>query len=161
MPASRNKIPTFGNKFKPIVADLIKPGKSNYQILQHLRETHSISISKRTLTQRKADWGLSHHSIQQTNHLEGKICHYFHQACSNSQIHDILSKKHNYVYSQQTLERKIQQMKLKRQQEDLHKDDEEGMAIIIQCVQQIHETPEGRNVGYCKLKLLQTTGSQQ
>jgi formiminotetrahydrofolate cyclodeaminase len=109
------------------------------------------------LTQRKADWGLSHHSIEQTNQLEDKVRQYFHQGCSNSQIHNMLSKKHKYIYSQQTLERKIQQMELKRQQEDLAKDDEEGMAIIIQCVKQIDQTPEENNVGYCKLKKILKT----
>ena len=147
-------MPTFGDKFKPIVADLIQSWKSNHQILQHLRETHSISISERTLTWRKADWDLSHHSIQQTNQLEDEIHRYFHQGCTNSQIHDLLSKKHHYVHSQKTIERKIQQMELKQWKEDLHEDDEEGMAVIIQCVQQIHQTPEGQNVGYRKLKQL-------
>ena len=101
MPASGTKMPTFGDEFKPIVVDLIKSVKINHQILQHLRETHSISVSERNLAQRKVDWGISHHYIQKSlNQLEDEIRQYFYQGCSNSQIHNLLSKKQNYVHSQ-------------------------------------------------------------
>ena len=69
-------------------------------------------------------------------------------------MHRSLSANHGYVHSQRTLERKIQQMDLRKRKEDIEEDDEEGMEVIIECVQQIHQTPEGRNVGYRKLKQL-------
>ncbi|KAA1080491.1 hypothetical protein PGT21_031243 [Puccinia graminis f. sp. tritici] len=148
---------TFGDEFQPIIEELIELGNSNHQILNHLKESYSIFISERTLSRRKAEWGLSHHAIQQTSQLEEDIRRYFHQGLTNAQIHHTLSSKHGYVHSQRTLERKIQHMELQRRKEDLEIDDDEGMDVVIECVKKIHETPEGHNVGYRRLKqLLQT-----
>ncbi|KAI7949297.1 hypothetical protein MJO28_008118 [Puccinia striiformis f. sp. tritici] len=77
----------LGEEFKPIITDLVQSGNSNQQILDHLKDNYSISISKQTLSRRKADWGLSHHAIQQTNNLEEDISRYFHQGKETSQIH--------------------------------------------------------------------------
>ncbi|KNE93214.1 hypothetical protein PSTG_13390 [Puccinia striiformis f. sp. tritici PST-78] len=145
----------LGEEFEPIITDLVQSGNSNQQILDHLKDNYSISISERTLSRRKADWGSSHHAIQQTNDLEEHISRYFHQGMETSQIHRVLCRKHDYIYSLRTLERKIQSMGLQRRQEDIGNFDEgEGADLLEECIKQIHLTPEGSNVGYRRLRHL-------
>ncbi|KAI7952390.1 hypothetical protein MJO29_008021 [Puccinia striiformis f. sp. tritici] len=55
--------------------------------------------------------------------------------------------KHDYIYSLQTLERKIQSMGLQRRQEDIENFDEgEGADLLEECIKQIHLTSEGSNL---------------
>ncbi|KAH9458276.1 hypothetical protein MJO29_005390 [Puccinia striiformis f. sp. tritici] len=153
-------MPSFGDEYKPIVLNLIQSGCNNQQILAFLRDNHSLSVSERTLTRRKADWELNNHARQQTNQLEEDIRRYFCQGLSIGRIHRVLSTRHGYVHCQRTLERKLQEMNLQRRNEDLIGEDDggEGIGTVIECVRQLHQTPEGRNAGYRKLKhLLQTT----
>ncbi|KAI7961461.1 hypothetical protein MJO28_001950 [Puccinia striiformis f. sp. tritici] len=77
----------LGEELKPIITDLVQSGNSNKQILDHLKDNQSISISKQTLGRQNADWGSSHHAIQQTNNLEEHMGRYFHQGTETSQIH--------------------------------------------------------------------------
>ncbi|POW00557.1 hypothetical protein PSHT_12957 [Puccinia striiformis] len=97
-------MPALGDKFKPIVLELIREGKTNGEILRHLEEVHHVRIAERTLTRRKGTWGLSQDTNKQEVLLEELIIKYFGDGLTNSQIHHVLTTGHVYTKCQQTLE---------------------------------------------------------
>ncbi|KAA1097936.1 hypothetical protein PGT21_024380 [Puccinia graminis f. sp. tritici] len=146
----------FGHEFQSIVTELINAGHNDNEIRQFLQENHSIIVSQRTLTRRKEDWGLILHASQQMADTEEHIKKYFDQGLTYSQIHHALTTSHNYTHSKRTLQRKITAMQLSRRLDDL---DTARVTIeaVVSCVMHLHLTPEGRNVGYRRMRqLLQT-----
>ncbi|KAA1094917.1 hypothetical protein PGT21_032708 [Puccinia graminis f. sp. tritici] len=126
------------------------------EIRKHIQDTHGISVSKRTLTRRKEDWGLILQATEHSNQLEDHIQTYFERGLSYSQIHHALTTSHDYTQSFRTLERKIKSMNLTRRTDDLD-NNKVDIDTIVSCIQEIHQTPEGRNVGYQRMRqLLQT-----
>ncbi|EHS63088.1 uncharacterized protein PGTG_21418 [Puccinia graminis f. sp. tritici CRL 75-36-700-3] len=152
----RITLQNFGHEFQSIVTELINAGHNDNEIRQFLQENHSIIVSQRTLTRRKEDWGLILHASQQMANTEEHIKKYFDQGLTYSQIHHALTTSHNYTHSKRTLQRKITAMQLSRRLDDL---DTARVTIeaVVSCVMHLHLTPEGRNVGYRRMRqLLQT-----
>jgi len=147
---------TFGNQFQEEVTQMVESGLTDPQIRQKLEETHSLTVSQRTLTRRKEDWGLIRLGSQQADNLEETITTYFNRGLTIQQIHHALTTSHNYTQSLRSLERKLNTMKLSRRTDDLDSQ-KVDVETVVSCMIEIHQTPEGRNVGYRKMKqLLQT-----
>ncbi|OAW00082.1 hypothetical protein PTTG_08538 [Puccinia triticina 1-1 BBBD Race 1] len=119
-----------------------------------MKDVYNIKTSEQTVTQRKATWGLLFKANQETPQLDKIILKYYQQGLTNSEIYNALKKRHRYSPGQQTFERKIQTMGLQRRQDVTDDNDGTGMELVLECVKKIHQTPEGQNVGYCKLKHL-------
>ncbi|KNF02820.1 hypothetical protein PSTG_04105 [Puccinia striiformis f. sp. tritici PST-78] len=147
-------LPVLGDKFKPIVLELIQEGKTNGEILLHLEEVHHVKITERTLTRQKNTWGLSQDTNEQEVPLEELIIKYFGDGLTNSQIYHVLTTWHTYTKCQRTLEQRMQTMELKRRNNVTKDGDPANMETVKMCVQQIRQTPEGKNVGYRKLRHL-------
>ncbi|KAI7963851.1 hypothetical protein MJO29_004278 [Puccinia striiformis f. sp. tritici] len=146
----------FGDEFQAEVTDMVKRGLTDTDILNAIAENHSISVSQRTLTRRKEDWGLIFQPTTQTNQLEDSIRTYFERGLTDAQIHHALTTSHDYTQSIRTLERKIQSMSLTRRTDDLD-NNKVDMNTVVSCIEELHNTPEGRNAGYHKIRqLLQT-----
>jgi len=147
---------TFGNQFQEEVTQMVESGLTDPQIRQKLEETHSLMVSQRTLTRRKEDWGLIRLGSQQADNLEETITTYFNRGLTIQKIHHALTTSHNYTQSLQSLERKLNTMKLSRRTNDLDSQ-KVDVETVVSCMIEIHQTPKGRNVGYRKMKqLLQT-----
>ncbi|EFP79746.1 uncharacterized protein PGTG_06067 [Puccinia graminis f. sp. tritici CRL 75-36-700-3] len=152
----RASMRAFGDNFQPEVTDLLSTGWTDSQIREHIKAKYDISVSQRTLTRRKEDWGLILQAADHAAQIEDHIHTYFERGLTYSQIHHALSTSHGYVQSKRTLERKIKLMDLTRRTDDL---DNEKIDIdtVVSCIEEIHQTPEGRNAGYRKMRqLLQT-----
>jgi hypothetical protein len=149
----RASMRSFGDEFQDEVSLLVENGLTDAEIRKHIQDTHTISVSQRTLTRRKEDWGLILQATEHSNQLEDHIQTYFERGLSYSQIHHALTTSHEYTQSFQTLKRKIQSMNLTRRTDDLD-NNKVDIDTIVSCIQEIHQTPEGRNVGYQKMQQL-------
>ncbi|KAI7955225.1 hypothetical protein MJO28_005625 [Puccinia striiformis f. sp. tritici] len=120
-------MPALGDKFKPIVLELIREGKTNGEILRHLEEVHHVRIAERTLTRRKGTWGLSQDTNKQEVLLEELIIKYFGDGLTNSQIHH---SSIDMASSLQALSNAIKNAttreQLARNVEDLEEEEEES-----------------------------------
>ena len=143
----------FGEEFKAEVTRLVASGLTDTQIRQHIQTTHSISVSQQTLTRRKEDWDLIFHPTEHTKQLEDHIHTYFERGLTHAQIHHALTTSHNYTQSRRTLERKLRSMKLTRRTDDID-NQKVDMDTVVSCIIEIHQTPEGRNCGYRKVRQL-------
>jgi hypothetical protein len=140
---------SFGDDFQDKVSLQVENGLTDAEICKHIQDTHAISVSQQTLTQRKEDWGLILQATEHSNQLEDHIQTYFEQGLSYSQIHHALTTSHDYTQSFQTLERKIQSMNRTRRTDDLD-NNKVNIETIVSCVQEIHQTPKGQNIVYQK-----------
>ncbi|KAH9472082.1 hypothetical protein Pst134EA_002708 [Puccinia striiformis f. sp. tritici] len=143
----------FGEEFQAEVTDMVKRGLTDTDILNAIAENHSISVSQRTLTRRKEDWGIIFQPTTQTNQLEDSIRTYFEQGLTYAQIHHALTTSHDYTQSIRTLERKIQSMSLTRRTDDLD-NNKVDMNTVVSGIEELHYTSEGRNTGYRKIRQL-------
>ncbi|EFP84313.2 uncharacterized protein PGTG_10033 [Puccinia graminis f. sp. tritici CRL 75-36-700-3] len=149
-------LPSFGDEFQSEVTDLFESGLTDKEVIKFLEEIHSISVSPRTLARRKEDWGLVHHASQQIDQLDEHIKTYFDKGLTYSQIHHALSTTHGYTHSKRTLERKLKAMDLSRRLDDIDME-KVDVDTVVTCMMEIHQTPEGRNAGYRKMRqMLQT-----
>jgi hypothetical protein len=147
----RASMQSFGDNFQDKVSLLVENGLTDAEIRKHIQDMHTISVSQQKLTQRKEDWGLIFQATEHSNQLEDHIQTYFERGFSYSQIHHALTTSHEYTQSFQTLERKIKSMNLKRKTDDLY-NNKVDIDTIVSCIQEIHQTPEGRNIGYQKMQ---------
>ncbi|KAH9466394.1 hypothetical protein Pst134EB_001450 [Puccinia striiformis f. sp. tritici] len=149
--------PTFGDEFQDEVAELVQSGHTDPQIQHHLQTRHSLTVSLRTLTRRKGDWGLIGRTAGLTDdQLKESIQLYFNQGWTISRIHHALKTTHHYKKSFRTLERKLNTMELSKRIDDIDRN-KFDIPTVVSCMMELHQTPEGRNVGYRKMKqLLQT-----
>ncbi|EFP84128.1 uncharacterized protein PGTG_10506 [Puccinia graminis f. sp. tritici CRL 75-36-700-3] len=66
----RASMRAFGDDFQPEVTHLVKTGWTDSQIREHIKATYDISVSQRTLTCRKEDWGLILQAAEYAAQLE-------------------------------------------------------------------------------------------
>ncbi|KAA1071186.1 hypothetical protein PGTUg99_011658 [Puccinia graminis f. sp. tritici] len=72
-----NTASSFGDQYQEIVIEMVDNGFSESEILKSLEENYSVTISRRTLSRRKEDWGLTNHAAQQIHSLEETITKHF------------------------------------------------------------------------------------
>jgi hypothetical protein len=147
---------SFGDQYQEIVIQMVDNGLSESEILKSLEENYSVTISRRTLSRRKEDWGLTNHAAQQIHSLEETITKHFEDGLTYAQIHHAISTSHNYTHSEQTMVRQLNSMQLSRRLDDLDRNLTTA-EMAVSCIMALHQTPEGRNAGYRKMRqLLQT-----
>ena len=77
----------FGDDFQPEVTHLLSTGWTYNQIREHIKAKYDISVSQRTLTRRKEDWGLILQAADHAAQIEDHIHTYFEHGLTYSQIH--------------------------------------------------------------------------
>ncbi|KNZ53325.1 hypothetical protein VP01_3278g1 [Puccinia sorghi] len=82
-------------------------------------ETHSLTVSQRTLTGCKEDWGLILLGSQKADNLEETIKTYFIRGLTIQKIHQALRTSHNYTQSLQSLEKKLNKMNISRRTNEI------------------------------------------
>ncbi|KAA1105901.1 hypothetical protein PGT21_023607 [Puccinia graminis f. sp. tritici] len=151
-----NTASSFGDQYQEIVIQMVDNGLSESEILKSLEENYSVKISRRTLSRRKEDWGLTNHAAQQIHSLEETITKHFEDGLTYAQIHHAISTSHNYTHSERTMVRQLNSMQLSRRLDDLDRNLTTA-DMAVSCIMALHQTPEGRNAGYRKMRqLLQT-----
>ena len=141
------------NNFQPIIEGIMNTGLNDEQILKSLKDNYSINISQRTLTHKKSEWQLTHHTKTTLTTLEDCILKYHNEGHHINKMHHLLQKRHQYSHSERSLKRKLKEMNLTRRKDDID-NNKTDIQNIVNKIKELQETSEGPSAGQRRMKLI-------